>query len=364
MKYFLFLIIILPLKSQALDAVVTVLEAPVFRGPDINSPVVQYYRKGDVFKIHPSVGNDKNIEKFAPSDQKRAEFKTRLKALPEYDKDPLFKGEEENTFYLDDEFIPTIDRSGKTAYVLSKHIFVYFNDARELGQKIIVKDPTDYRLEDPLPPKYPLRSITGYRGLMTVGFTQPYYESYPYKEKATTKGYRSPLDLNLTMMKLAPGNYQERLFIGGSLNFKSYENSFSFIDRRVATETGYKFGLGPTISYDAFKGEKNRINLSGSVIVNILDRLYIEQNSNSRLDSRVYGTYSVAPRFNIQYHRKQILKDLDLVLGSLLEIGLPASYQAKNAGRETSWWRHLGNDKFTTRTTFSLGGHLGIQSAY
>ncbi len=78
-----------------------------------------------------------------------------MKASPEYNEDKLFRGEEENTAFLEDEFIPTLDRQGNTVYVLSEHIFVYFNDAREYKQRVIAKDPTDYRLEEPLPKKIP-----------------------------------------------------------------------------------------------------------------------------------------------------------------------------------------------------------------
>jgi len=47
-----------------------------------------------------------------------------------------------------------------------------------------------------------------------------------------------------------------------------------------------------------------------------------------------------------------------------MEAATPASFRAQDGAGEADWWQHLGNDKFTTETQFSLSGYLGIQSAY
>jgi hypothetical protein len=362
----LFLILIFfSTNAMALEAVVTVLETPLFKTKNISSKVVQYLRKGDVIKIHPSVANNKDIEKYAPSPEKLADLNNKIKNSSEYKEDPLFRGEAHITSYIEDEFIPTLDRQGNISYVLSSHIYVYFNDKRELEQKtILARDPTDYRLEEPLPENYPLKKTSGFRGQFILGVTQPHYESYNYPDSFKTKGYSSPMDVSYTVLRQAHGNYQERLFLGGSLNFRHHKNTYTFNDNRQAIEQGVKFGLGPTISYDAFKGERNRINLSGTVLVNFFDRLYLDQRLNGVRDNREYIGYSITHRLSIQYHRKRLIEDLDLVLGTSLEIGAATSFRAKNAGTQSSWWQNIGDDKFTTRTTFTLGGYVGLQTAY
>lgn len=364
MKRWVLFFIFFSAEALALEAVVTVLETPMFKSKSYDAPVVQYLRKGDVIKIHPSVANRREFDEYAPPAAKRKALMDELKKTPEYNEDPLFKGSEKNTAYIEDEFIPTLDRQGNTVYVLSSHIYVYFNDTREYDQLITTKDPTDYRLEEPLPKNYPLKTPSGYRGQFLFGITQPYYESYDYFDSTKTKGYSTPYDLSYTILRQAPGNYQDRLFIGGTLAFRYFENSFTFYDRRLSEEKGIKLGLGPTISYDAFKGDKHRINLSGSIIVNLFDRFYISQSLDGQQEDRDYVGYSVAPRFSIQYHRKGIAEDVDFILGTALEVGTATTYRAQNAGRNTGWWQQIGNDSFTTRTTFMLGGYVGIQSAY
>lgn len=364
MKFIILFLCLVSVKAFALEAVVTVLETPMFKYRSYDAPVVQYLRKGDVIKIHPAVGNDQKYDEYAPNPQKLADLKQKLKNSPEYNQDKLFRGEDENTAFIEDEFIPMLDRQGNTVYVLSDHIYVYFNDSREFKQTFSKTDPTDYRLEEPLPRKYPLRTPTGLRGQFILGLTQPYYESYPYKDPIKRKGYTSPVDMQLTFLKQAPGNYQERLFIGGSLSLRIFQNSYTFQDRRYSEEKFVKLGLGPTISYDAFKSEKNRVNLSGTVIFNFIDRMYVTQSLDSLSEEREYAGNSLAPRISLQYHRKQILEDIDFVLGTAIEMTSATSYQAKNGAGQASWWQHLGSDKFTTRTTFALGGYIGVQSAY
>lgn len=361
---FLFLLMVTTMNAYAIEAVVMVLETPMLKYKSYDAPVVQYLRKGDVIKIHPSVGNDRDFNKYAPSPEKLAQLKKKLKASPEWNQDPLFRGEDDVNASVDDEFIPTLDRQGHRVYVIAEHLYVYFNDRRELTQTQVRKDPTDYRLEEPLPKNYPLSNPSGYRGQFIIGLTQPYYESYPYKDDVTKKGYQSPVDANLTFMKQAPGNYQERLFIGGTMNIRAFGNSYTFADNRTSDEKAIKLGVGPTISYDAYKGEKNRINLSGSVIVNLFNQLTITQSNKTNTDERTYRGYSLSPRIHLQYHRKQILEDLDFILGTSMEMETATSFQAKNGGSQTAWWRELGDDKFSTRATFTLGAYIGIQSAY
>jgi hypothetical protein len=273
MKALLLILAFFSLEARALEAVITVLETPLFKYRSYDAPAVGHLRKGDVIKIHPSVGNNKEMDQYAPSDEKRKILTEKLQASPEYKADPIFRGEEENTFYLEDEFIATVDRQGQIAFVLSDHIQVYFNDSREFYKRPLQKDPTDYRLEEPLPKKYPLKVASGYRGQFVFGFTQPYSESYPYQEKIKTKGYSSPMDMAYTVLKQAPGNYQDRLFLGASVNFRYHENTYAFSNSRLSKEKGARIGVGPAISYDAYKGSKDRINLMGVILINFFDQL-------------------------------------------------------------------------------------------
>ena len=350
-------------NALALDAVVTVLETPMLRSKNYDAPVVQYLRKGDIIKVHPSLNNITDYDHMAPPPEKLAKLKKDLDESTEWNQDPLFKGQVTHA-RIDDEFIPTLDRQGNTVYVIREHLYVYFTSPKEFDQTPLAKDPTDYRLEEPLRKAYPLYSPGGYRGLVTLGLTQPYYESYPYTSSVKTKGYTSPVDLSLTYLRKTKDDKYDRFFFGGTFSLRSFTNSYTLFSGITALEKGFKLGIGPYISYDAFKGEENRINLYGSINVNLFNQLNVSQKLNGIEEQRNYRGLSIAPRLGVQYHRKQVLEDVDFILGTFMEVEPATTFRSSSAANQDSWWVSRGSDKFKTRTTFTLGGYLGFQSAY
>jgi hypothetical protein len=360
------LILILSVSNcYALDAVVTVLETPMLRYPSLESPVVQYLRKGDVIKVDPSLANKEKYDAMAPKPDKQKEVYDKLSKSAEWTEDPMFKGTTVPN-KDDDEFVRTLDRQGKTVYVIREHLYIYYDNQKELDQKIVREDPTDYRLDEPLPKKYPLYSVSGYRGQILFGLTQPYYESYPYASKVKTKGYTSPFDLTATALRRQPHDKQDRYYVGATFNLRYFSNTYNLVNGRQSEETGLKIGVGPYLSYDAFKGEQNRINMFFSLNLYFFNQLFITQKDKTAglTDDRVYSTYTVVPRIGVQYHRKAVLEDIDFVIGTSMEVEPPTTYRANSAPTERSWWRGGAPDKFNTRATFTLAGFIGFQSAY
>ena len=227
------------------------------------------------------------------------------------------------------------------------------------------KDRTDYRLQEPLPKNYPLVRDGGLRGQATLGFTQPYDQSYPYILNVKTKGYASPVDLNFSYLKNSKNDEQDRFYYGVNVGFRYFENTYLFSEReRRSQETVYKAGVGPMALYDVFKGEKNRIALYARMNVYLLNFMKIEQTEGDRSDSRRYLAVSAAPTIGIQYHRKSFLEDLDLVIGTGIESEISSAYKAQNGASERNFWRHLGNDRFQPGPSFNITGYLGVQSVY
>lgn len=363
MKRFI-LIFFICSNAFALDAVVTVLEAPLFKYKSVDAPVVMYKRKGDIISIHPSVANETRFDVLAPSKEKLKAVRKKRRETPEYNEDELFRGEKANSYSLQDEFIPLLDRQGKEVYILSSHIYVYFEDERELTQEVSAYDPTEYRIQEPLPDKYPIIQPSGYRGEVTLGFSQPYSESYPYSVKARTKGYSNPVDFNITLLRAHPKDKQDQLYWGGNFQVKYFENNFSFDDGFRSNEKTTKIGLGPYLAYDAFKGVKNRLNLFAVVNFYVFNQINISQSTPQGSDTRNYRTFSLSPKIGLQYHRKQILKNVDFVVGTAVEYDPPSRYAAQEGARLEALWRKPGTDIFTTRSTLNLSGFLGFQSAY
>jgi hypothetical protein len=358
-----FALFLISARTMALDAVVTVLETPLLKTNSLDAPVVQYLRKGDVIKVHPSLNNSDKYDHLAPDPKKLAEIQKELDQSPEWQQDPLFR-DRPTSVALSDEFIPTLDRQGNTVYVIRDHLYIYYNSSKEFDQVTLRKDPTDYRLEEPLPKHYPIHSPNGYRGQFLLGITQPNTESYPYRSDVKTEGYSSPIDVNITLMRQAPDDQYDRLFLGLNLNLRTFTNSYTFFNGNTSEETGLKFGVGPSISFDAFKGLKNRLSLYGVINVNLFNQLNVQQQRDGLEEQRNYRAINISPRLGIQYHRKQILEDIDFVLGTSLEMEPATTFRSNSAANQEDWWVNRGSDKFKTRTTFTLAGYLGVQSAY
>jgi hypothetical protein len=362
------LLLLFSIKAAiALEAVVTVLETPMLSEKNLNSQAVQYLRKGDVVKIQGVMGRRSRYAHLAPPPEK-------LKALSEEIEndpsrfDPMFSGKPRLAVDPEqDEFVPVMSRQGHISWVLAEHLYFYYEDTRELAQTTIQPDPTDYRLEEPLSPNYPLATPVGYRGQGILGVTQPYTENYPYRGSILAKGYMTPVDFNYTIMRNSQNDQQDRFFYGATLGLRFLENSYLLSNLRTSEETMLKIGLGPYLNYDAYKGVKNRLALYGSLNFNLFNQLTISQSDSNRLrESRTYRSITIAPRLGTQYHRKNILEDLDLdlVLGTYLEFETPAHYRASSPARIPAWWREQVGDSFTTRPVFAVIFYLGFQTAY
>jgi hypothetical protein len=365
MKKFALALILTISQAHALDAVITVLEAPMLNDRSTDAKVVQQLRRGDIIRIHPGYNPNLDYEHLAPSAQKQKELLEKWRNTPEAKEDPIFQGKSYD-INPDDRFVPTLDRSGNTVYVLREHIFIYYENEKELEQPVKVTDETDYRLLEPLPKKYPLYSPTGYRGQFTFGVAQTYLKNYPYAENIRSKGYQSPLDFTITLMRQAPDDKHDRLYIGGLLSLRTFKNDYILFNGRNTSETYFKAGLGPAISYDAYKTAKNRLSLNIAVNVWLWDSVQIEQSDrqSNLSDKRGYKSYTFAPRAGVQYHRKQILEDVDFVLGFYAEGEWQHTYRTSSKAQQNSWWTSEKSDQFNAPTLFNLVGIIGLQSAY
>lgn len=340
---YLILLLLIPLQSFALDAVVTVLEAPLFKKKDINSFVVQYKRKGDIIKVHDSLMADLRYDHLKP------------------------KGmiEEEKFAYNEDEFIPTYDRLGNLAYVLREHIFIYFEDQRETAQIPLKKDPTDYRLQEPLPPTYPIRKKTGYRGQVYFSVSQPYNDTYPYPSDAKNEGYDLPLSGTFNFLRKASFDAQDRLYFGLSTNFTSHSTSFILNSNNIVEEKSYKFGIGPVISYDAYKSTDTRVSIMTSVLVNVFHQFDITQKAqNGDSEMRSYRGYSLTPRLTALYTFLHVISDIDIFVGTTLEADVGGTFKVDRGSRYPNWWQSAGADQFKNPVNFNVSAHLGIQTRY
>lgn len=314
------LLFLFPLYSYALDGVITVLEAPLFKKKDESSFVVQYKRKGEIIKIHN---------------------------------------------FQEGDFVQTFDRLGNVAYVLREHVFIYFEDEREIAQIPLKKDPTDYRLQEPLSETYPLLQKAGYRAQLYMSMSQPYHTSYPYPQDVKNEGYSLPLGATFNFLRRATFDIQDRLYFGITTSFSTHKNEFILMSNNQVEETSYKFGVGPVISYDAYKGTNRRLTIMTSILVNLFHQFDITQkDQDNNSESRSYRGYSLTPRLSALYTFMEVLPKMDLFIGTTLEADIGGNFKVDRGSRYQGWWQDPGSDSFKNQANINVSAQLGIQARY
>jgi hypothetical protein len=344
--------------TLAAEGMITVLEAPMFRTPDAGSPVVQYVGKGDTVFLHGAV-LDRDLSATVDS-TKVQRARERLAPL---EHDPLYRGMPTERSHPD--FVLTKDRQGRDAWLLRRHVHVWYEDEREGAQSDVRPDPTDYRLLEPLPAAYPFDKRALGRGLMLLGLGNPSTVSYPYKEAVAAEGYGYQYELSTHLTRLRSRDPLERWQWGGLFLVRTSQSEYVLQTRR-AKERWLRLGVGPMMSYDLYRAEKQRLTLWGATLLYPFNTAQISQEEPGIAeDRRRFWGWSMSARAGAHWQRFNVLPDTDLVLGMWGEAGPASQMRSLKSAKMPTWWRAGGKgDGFDTGVTANFGGQIGIQSSY
>lgn len=361
-RVFLFLCL-LGTNALAGEGRVSVLEAPMFRRPSVKAKIVQYVQKGEIIYIHPQVlVDEKKYRQFRPDTETRERLEKELAQDPDL-QDPYF--DNDTPAYHDKlKFVLTKDNQGRDAWVLRKHVHVYYEDEREFTQLAPRPDPTDYRLTEPLPTDYPLYDHDKVRGWLQLGVGSAFSRNYPYKEKIIAESYGQQLELNAAILWQRGSDPLERTFLGALLSIRTSTSDYT-LQTRTSKETWARFGIGPLITYDPFRQEKNLITLYAAPILYPYAQVSITQSNPAGTDdTRTYWAWGASGRFGAQYSRLKVTSVLDFVVGVWGEVEGPLSMRSKNTASVPAWWAENKGDNFSTGFTYTLAGQIGLQASY
>lgn len=337
------------------SGVIAVLEAPLFSNPSTKSDVIQYKRKGDKVYIHSSALKQDKLKHIIRKDVSKNSFYTYQEEYP----DQLFQKENEK---LDILFYKTMTRSGRTAYILKKHVFVFYNDTRELVQDIPQKDETDYRVAEPIPKDFPLKAPSGYRGQILFSIGSPTNQPFPYSQKTIDSGFDFNKELSFVWSKqfVSKKSQSQRLFWGGEFNIFTGQSRY-ITDDIVASESQLRLSTGPYISYDAWIKPKHTINIHGSLLLNFYNTRDITQDfeDNDIEDQTVrYTSLYISPTIGLSYHYKKIIGSLDIVSGVKVIMNPSHTYKTRQSVKD-QW-----TSQYKVDLNFDQSYYLGIQTDY
>lgn len=309
-------------SAQAYDAIVIVLEAPLLREPDLASTVVQLKRKGE--RVY--IPNEEVIDGKLP------------------------------------EFVPTYDRTGNRAYVPSKYIKVILGTADENKTpiKIAGHDPTDYRIEEPIPETYPFDNRKVSRASLAVSVGTNNKSPYSYNSEFSTQKYGVETGGRLMLTTRISYDRYDRFFFGVVGFITTAKNEIQFKNDHLAKESRDAIRLGPWLTYDAFKNEKYRLTIGTGFTFNF-HRSSIFIDGPVEGEERLFSGFSLSPMTSTLFQAKTFLPGIDFVGGIDMTLFLPYSMKTSDDTTYPALWN---GDKIDQGLKPQASAFIGLQTNY
>jgi hypothetical protein len=346
--FFIIACYLLNFNSYAAKAVIISHEAPLLHQENLNSKVLQTRYRGDVVYI-----NDRDIDTSPFSVEYNVDS----------DGNPINEAKD----IEDLGFYKTLTRDGKDAYIPKRYVKVLYMDSRELmvGRKKFKHDPTDYRVEEPLPDDYPLYNTDHKKALILVGYGPSIKTGYPYRDKIIAEQYSSRYGANLIYTGAVNFDLSRRSFFGTMFQIFNQTTEFLMDDDRITRESHTELGVGPYISYDFYRTKKHCLTLGGGFSLNYHRYLIEQEGDVSGFEQRIFSGFSLSSKLSTMYIYKKFIPgtDLDLAFGLEAQFNLPHSLESSTAIEVDEFWNENSD-----AVAFDLSGqyalYFGIQSNY
>lgn len=325
-KYFFYLFtsFLFSTSLYAYDAVIIVFQAPLLKGPSLNSKVLQVLRKGDKVYIP--------RESFVNG------------TLP--------------------EFVPTFDRAGNEAYIPAKYVKVISGTDEESKQSISYgkHDPTDYRLEEPIPASYPFEDRSFLRASISFVVANNTSSPYEYGTSFNEQNFKPEMGGRFVASRKVSYDKYDRFYFGVIGFITSSKNSTYFKNSNEATESRDLIRLGPWITYDAYRGDKYRLSIGTGFTLNYHRSLFMVENSALGEEERFFTGFSFSPMTSASFQVSDIFPNMDFVTGVDLSLFLPHSIKTNDSAGIPALWGETNQVSSGLKTQASA--FIGVQVKY
>lgn len=320
---FLFLsLIIFSSYSYAKEAIVLVLQAPLLKEPSMTSNVLQYIRKGEKVYIPDPVAN--------------------IFPLPEY--------------------IETYDRAGNIAYVPSKYIKIITGDMKEYLTPLAYDkyDPTDYRIEEPIPTTYPFSNYAFLKAAFVLSYGTNVKSPYAYTNSIKSQDYSSEKGGRFILTRRVLFDQYDRFYFGMILGASSRRNLISFTNQDTATESRSLLQLGPILSFDIYKNFDYRLTLGTGFTYNLHKARISYTDSIGNAEARLFSTYSLSPYLTAYLQFQDFLPKTDLLFGTDVFFYLNRNLSADDPAELNLW----PSDAIREQAKPQANLYFGVQVKY
>jgi hypothetical protein len=311
--------------AYSYDAIVIVLEAPLLKEAKLDSVVLQTVRKGLRVYVPNEIGD--------------------LDELP--------------------EFIQTYDRVGNIAYVPSKYIKIITHDLSENKMPITYpgNDPTDYRLEEPIPKTYPFDDTTYLRASFALSLGSNMKAPFDYNSNYEKQTFSSESGGRLSVTRKITFDKYDRYYFGFLGAITSSSNKILFKNSSEASESRSILRLGPVITFDAFKNSNYRLTLGAGFTYNY-HKSALKMSSADQSEERLFSGYSLSPIANTLVQVTDVIPNTDFVAGADLSLFLPYTQKSKDEITLPELWGAESSNQIQTGLKTQVSFFLGVQVKY
>ena len=325
-KYFfqLYTFLLLSLNAaHSYEGIVIVLEAPLLKTPDLGSTVLQTIRKGHKVYIPNEIGN--------------------LDQMP--------------------DFIPTFDRAGNRAYVPARYVKIIIGTEEESKQAISFTghDPTDYRIEEPIPVTYPFEDRSFLRASAAFMLANNTTSSYAYNSPFNDQKFRAEMGSRIAITRKVSFDKYDRFYFGFIGLVTSAKNTTIFKNDNLAEESRGIIRGGPWLTYDAFKNENYRLSIGSGFTFNY-HRTTLFVDSTTTSEERIFSGFSLSPMTSTTLQINDILPSTDFVTGVDLSLFLPHTLKAPDEPEIPELWGE--DNQISSGLKAQVSIFMGIQVKY
>ena len=314
----------------AYEGIVIVLEAPLLKEGKLNSKVLQTLRKGATVYVPNEI-----VDQFKDNNN-----------LP--------------------QFIQTYDRVGNIAFIPTKYIKIITNESNENKTPITLSggDPTDYRIEEPIPTTYPFSDSTFVRASLSLSQGSNIKAPYNYNSLFLKQNFSSESGVKLIVTRKIIFDNYDRYYFGIVSAITSVSNSIAFKNSNYSTENRSVLKIGPIITFDPYKTESLRLTLGSGFTYNYHKSTIQLSDNLGNSEQQIFSGYSLSPFLSSFVQISNVFPLTDVILGSDFNLFLPHSQKTQDKVSIPELW---GNDpSYTISSGFKsqVSFFLGVQVKY
>ena len=314
----------------AYEGIVIVLEAPLLKESKFNSTVLQTLRKGSTVYIPKEV-----VEQL----------------------------EDESTLPL---FIQTYDRVGNVAYIPTKYIKIITNESNENKMPItpLGGDPTDYRIEEPIPLTYPFSDSTFLRASLSWSLGGNVKTPYDYNSHFFKQKFSSETGMKLAVTRKIIFDSYDRYYFGIVSAITSVSNSVEFKNSSSSIENRSILKIGPIITFDPYKTDTLRLTLGSGFTYNYHKSTIQLSDNLGNSEQQIFSGYSLSPFLSSFVQFSNIFPLTDIIIGSDFNLFFPHSQKAQSKVSIPELWGSDASETISSGFKSQVSLFLGVQVKY